>query len=395
MNEAPHNVEARGGRRLKIAVDARYLTGRPSGIGRYSESLLLALARLKTEHTWHVLVQPGYQPPEALRGAMQWHAVALAPIGQGTLLRVGGLIDALRCDVAHVHCPLVPLRLQTPLVVTFHDWQPLTEPEFSAGRPWPLPQCYTQFYRWAYPRAARRARAIVNVSEATRAETVRFVPESAGRARAILSGLDDFFRQPASATECAAVRQRFALPKRYLLYVGSTRPNKHLPLLLETYAQLKAGGERAGLVLVLTKDRFWGAAEAALRRLGLEREVCVLEGLDETALRAIYREAALFTMAATGEGFGFPLLEAMAQGVPTVIRAAGSLPELAGEAGICVPGGDAEALAEVWLKLLNEKELAERLGRAGAARAALFRWEDAARQTLAVLEQAAEKDVGA
>jgi hypothetical protein len=97
---------------MRVAIDARYLDGTPSGIGRYSENLLRALGDLNTETEWHVVVHEKYDPPPQLKKRMRFYPARWRPLSAGTLLRIGKKIDALGCDVAHVLCPVIPLQLK-------------------------------------------------------------------------------------------------------------------------------------------------------------------------------------------------------------------------------------------------------------------------------------------
>src|SRR5207253_2917822 len=146
---------------------------------------------------------------------MRFYRVPWRPLSIGTLLLMGKNIDALHCDLAHILRPVIPLKINTPLVVTFHDWQPLSEKEFSASRPWPLKAGYDAFYHWAYPRTAAKARAIVNVSAATQRETAKYAPQVQARSHVVLSGLDQFFRQLPAEEESDRTAAELGLPHNY------------------------------------------------------------------------------------------------------------------------------------------------------------------------------------
>src|SRR5262249_3546066 len=159
------------------------------------------------------------------------------------------------------------------------------------------------FYRWAYPRAARKAAAIINVSAATQSDTLRYVPESRGKSHAVLSGLDPFFRDLPAGEEIGRTARELNLPEEYLLFVGSTRPTTRLPVLLEAFARLTAKRPALHLVAALAKDRFYPALAERIEKLAPGSKLRICERLSDTELRVLYRQAKMFILPSSGEGF--------------------------------------------------------------------------------------------
>ena len=176
-----------------------------------------------------------------------------------------------------------------------------------------------------------------------------------------------------------------ALQPGFLLAVGTIEPRKNYPRLLAAYRRLKAGGLAPPLVVV---GRVGWAYGSALDELRAERGVYLLGHVDDATLRGLYQAAAALAFPSIYEGFGLPLLEAMAEGLPAVVGEAGALPELAGDAALLVDPFDVEAIAAGLERVLTDSELRTRLAGAGRGRAARFTWAAAAEATLRILDAA-------
>lgn len=371
----------------RVAIDARYLSDRPSGIGRYSENLVRRLPALAPGIEWVVLAGEGWTPPDPVPKNLKIVRPGIRPGGPGSLT-LGGVINRLGCQVIHFHSPIIPLNLRVPYIVTFHDWQPLVDPEFHSGRPWPLPQMYEAFYQRMYPQAARKARAVIADSDYTAGLTRTFVPEAALRVRRIHCGLDRRFLVEAAGADNAAEREAEIGP-RNILYVGSDRPNKNLPTMIRAFARIRARPDfkHITLTMIMSGGRFASRIRELIKAEGRDSHVRILDELSDDELIARYRGASLLSFASEHEGFGFPLLEGMACGVPVVIADSGSLPEIARGAARIVPPRDADALAEAWAELLAGGEDAARRIELGRLRARDFDWDRCAAETLAVIEE--------
>jgi len=214
------------------------------------------------------------------------------------------------------------------------------------------------------------ADAVICVSEATRQDLLHFYEIDPRRAMTIHSGLSVLSPQSS------------VLNKRYILFVSTIEPRKNLGVLLDAFARL-----RDGRSLVVVGKIGWKSEEIA-RRLTAPG-VIHLDYVDPERLAAVYANADLFVFPSIYEGFGFPLLEAMAQGVPTIAARSSSLPEIGGDAALYFDPRDARELQQLIERVTSDAALREELIARGRARAAEFRWEVAAEKTLDVLRRAA------
>ncbi len=250
-----------------------------------------------------------------------------------------------------------------------------------------FPGAHTLLNRWyltlMMPRFLAAADAIVADSEATRRDALRLYRLDEGRVQVVHAGVSPRFR-PGGLEAVAGVRRRYGLPEGMILYVGTIEPRKNLVALLEAYRALRDRGRNERLVIAGRQG--WHAAPflRRLRQLGLQHEVILPGHIDDRDLPALYSAAKVFVFPSLYEGFGLPVLEAMACGTPVICSDASSLPEVAGEAALLVPPRDVGGLAEAMGAVLSDGALRAELARRGLARARLFTWEKAAHAMQAV-----------
>jgi glycosyltransferase involved in cell wall biosynthesis len=224
--------------------------------------------------------------------------------------------------------------------------------------------------------ALRRAAALPCISAATRDDLVRLFPRAAAKATVIPLAADAAFSDP------VAVPGHADLTKPYVLAVGTLEPRKNLERLVAAWSLLPAD-LRARFDLALVGPRGWD--DNAILRTAHDTGALLLGRVGEAELRALYAGAAAFAYPSLYEGFGLPVLEAMAAGAPVITSSSSSLPEVAGDAALLVDPRDTRAIAEAIRAVLVDPALGERLRVAGRARAAQFSWQRTARETLALL----------
>jgi glycosyltransferase involved in cell wall biosynthesis len=222
--------------------------------------------------------------------------------------------------------------------------------------------------------------AVICVSESTRQDLLRYYEADPSRIVTVLSGAAPMPLSPGH-------ERRTTLPKRYILFVSTIEPRKNLGVLLDAFEALKARGAYDGALVVV--GRIGWKSESLVKRLH-GRDVHHLDYLEAEELAAVYAGAELFVFPSLYEGFGFPLVEAMAHGVPAIAARSSSLPEVGAGAALYFEPGDAKELASLIERATTDAELRASLVARGRARVAELRWDRAAAQTLAVLRRAAE-----
>ncbi len=278
------------------------------------------------------------------------------------------------------------VRAPCPQVTTVHDMQYERFPEdFST------PALFAM--RALVPAAVRRSAVTIAVSEFSRVEILRFVHGAdPRRVVAVPEAADPFFAAPPTDPEGAAAEARLlsgcSRNERFALVVSNSYPHKSLETAVFAFSRLAQRFPDLRLVVLGRARRGEGALLSAIRetRAG-ERVVRLDGGVSRERLSALYRAAELLLFPSRYEGFGLPVLEAMSAGLRVVAARAGSVPEVAGEAALLCPPGDAAAMAGAAASILSDPALAERLRAAGRARAAAFSWERSAAGVLAALRQ--------
>lgn len=280
-----------------------------------------------------------------------------------------------RFDLVHALAFASPLINPCPSVVTIYDLTFIRYPErLSRAR-----RVYLQALT---PRSCRLARRILAISESTKADLVELLAIPPGKIDVTPLGYDQERFKPLPADQVAAFRRDNDLPETFWLFLGTLEPRKNLLTLLEAYAQLPAQ-ERP--LLVLAGAPGWGYAPiyAAIDRLHLNDSVRLpgFVQVDEMALW--YNAASAFVYPSVFEGFGLPVLEAMACGTPVITSGISSLPEVASNAGVLLPPHDVDAWAAALIRARDDADWRAQASMAGLVRAQEFTWQRTAKLTIA------------
>jgi glycosyltransferase involved in cell wall biosynthesis len=265
-------------------------------------------------------------------------------------------------------------------VVTVHDLTLLTHPEWHEASK-------VRYFGWALRRAVRSARRVLCVSATTARDLAERLEVAPGRIDVTRLGTD---LRPAGEAEVAALRRRLGLDGPYLLGLGTVEPRKDLPTLVRAFASL-AGELPHRLVLAGLAGWGQGALAAAVAQSGVADRVLLTGYLPEADKAALFTGADVFAYPSRYEGFGLPVLEAMACGTPVVTTTGGSLPEVAGDAALLVDPGDPDALAAALAKLAGDPAARQAAAARGRTRAAAFTWERCAAETAAAYHRALDR----
>ena len=292
-------------------------------------------------------------------------------------------------DLLFVPSHVLPLARPRRSVVTVHDLGYHYHPE--AHTAW-----QNVYLRWSTRHNARSATRVLADSEATRRDLVNYYHTPPDRIAVVYPGRDETLAPVSDPALLAGVRARYGLADPYLLYVGTLQPRKNLVRLVQAFSRLPAllaGQEQPphlpGLVLAGMKGWLHDEIVSQVRALGLEGQVLLPGYVPEDDLPALLSGALAFVFPSLYEGFGLPVLEAMACGTPVICSNTSSLPEVAGDAALLVDPHDVESLARAMLRLLMNGHLRSELAARGLEQARRFSWRRCARETLAVLEAAA------
>ncbi len=373
----------------RIGIDARYLENENTGVGRYSYNLITHLLEEDKQNAYSVVIREDYTGRLPAGENATYVRVPYAPITLSSLLAMSGRVRGLGLDLWHAHFPISPLFPGTPFLVTVHDLQPLRVPTIGARRPLPLRVGYRVFYPLAYRYALSCAKAILAVSLATRKEIQDCFDIPHEKIHVIHGALDDRFQGAGTSAIQGEEKREFALPERFLLYVGATLPHKNLGNMLRGFAGAlkQPGREDLFLVMAGRESRFERDLLDLAEGLEITERVRRIGYVGQEDLPHLYEKAAALLYVSCYEGFGFPPLEAMEHGLPVIASSHSSLPEVVGSAGMFVDPDDVEGIAKAIGKILDDPGLRQRLRKQGEKNLERFSWRHAARKTLEVYER--------
>lgn len=369
---------------MRIGIEGRTLQGPRYGVARYLRNLLRHLVELGPDNEYIIYLSEPIEPLGIDSGALSSREISMRP---SLLWRHLRLPLAMKRDGVELHFSpsyFLPLLKLCPAVVVVHDLIIKVHPEWFGASP---------RFRFddIFWREVKRAERIITVSEHSRGDIVRLLGVDPARVAVIPEAADEFFRPVEDENALAGMREKHGLPEDFILTVGAVHTRRNLERLIEATA---AAGRRLGrelfLLIVGSPAPFSPPVDIAgtARRCGMEGRVKRVEFVDEEELLLLYNACGLFAYPSLYEGFGLPVIEAMACGAPVACSNTTSLPEVAGEAAAYFDPYSAEDMARTMALVLDDTEIREDLSRAGLARAASFSWRRAAEETLRVFEQA-------
>jgi glycosyltransferase involved in cell wall biosynthesis len=361
---------------MHIALNAQLVSFsesyRNAGVSRYTYQLIAGLARYDTGHRYSVFVTardgaaapavPGEQvhlvpaqwPTERPVQRVLWEQMALP-----------GLLRRMGVEVFHSPVNVLPSRLPCASVVTILDMAFLHYPQFYR----PTRRIYQRTFT---TRSAHAATLVIALSESTKQDVINVgVPPA--NVRVIYPSIEERFQPVKDPQRLQAFRATHQLPERYILFLGTLEPRKNVVHLLEAYARLRAmDPETPPLVLAGAKGWYYETIFQRARSLGIQHAVTFAGYVRDEDQPLWYAAAELFVYPSLFEGFGLPVVEAMACGTPVVTSAVSSLPEAAGDAGVLVDPTSPEALAYAMRSVLADSTTRLRLSAAGLYQASRF-----------------------
>lgn len=369
---------------MRIGIDAsRATTTQPTGTERYSRRLINELLDMPTGHQFRLYMRER-PPADAFRDVPHAAQVIIPFPRLWTHLRLSVEMVVRPPDVLFVPAHVLPLIHPRRSVVTVMDLGYLHYPETHRR----LERFYLdRSTRWNAAQASR----VIAISQATRDDLITRYGTDAEKIAVIYPGIDEEMARVEDVERIEQTKARYGLRARYLLYVGTLHPRKNLVRLIRAFgALLRAwppeSGETPALVLGGKKGWLYADIFDEVRRLGLQDRVVFPGYIPQADLPALLSGADLFVFPSLFEGFGFPILEAMACGVPVVTSRASCLPETAGDAALLVDPLDVEGIAHGMMQALTDANLRAQLTARGRRRAAQFTWSRCAREILDVLE---------
>ncbi len=368
---------------MRIGYDGSAIGPRPSGVGHYAASLLDALlTQFPSSQFLFLSHRARHESAGANLVLTQKRSFAVKELWMQAWLP--HILARHNPDLCHFTNSVVPLCFRRPYVVTVHDLSLIRHPEWHPRwrRLW-----MGNILRPSVVRASR----IICDAESTRRDILEWAPVDPARVQVIPLAARASFFGARSEGEKAAIREKYALFRPFILYVGNIEPRKNLSRLLEAFGRLNPPG--IDLVLVGRRAWDWREALGESGNRGARGKVRTLGYVSEQDLSALYQSARAFVYPSLMEGFGLPVLEAMASGTPVLASNVEPLASLVGDAGRLVRPDCTREWQLALVEAIEDRRMCAVLGARGRARAEQYSWDRVARETMSCYEAALSQPI--
>lgn len=372
---------------LIVGIDAGPLLGH-GGISGYVGPLVRSLLAVDPDTHYHLILRRSWLAHPAASSLEKLAPVIRLPVPDRVLAfcweHLGWTLPVGRrfwggLDLFFATCLVTPTLPHGRVVSIVYDLIPLRLPELFPDH---------ERFRRKLERLVARSAAVIAISRRTKADLAELLGVDGSLVRVIYPGRSQDF-EPMPPSRPAEVAKHHGIDGRYILYVGSLGPHKNVSTLLRAYQRARREGGLAAKLVVVGSPR-WGQETLAVREALPVRDDIVLAGeVPQDDLPALYAGADCFVFPSRYEGFGLPVLEAMACGTPVILSDRGALPEVAGEAGCYVDPDDEEALAGAICRIAGDAETRAHMASAGLEQAGRFSWAQSATDLLALFREVA------
>lgn len=362
---------------MRVVIDGRGIMSQLDGIGRYSLNLISELIETREDISFEVLVHDGFSRDVLCRLPCRAsiHAVPYRHISPKTVLSMGGLVDDLGGDLFHSLFLFQPLIMRTPGIITIHDTMWFQHPRLQAkGKPVTLAAGW--LYYWVLTRlCVMKASKIAVVSEATREDLVEWCPSSGSKVAVVGVGLDRRFRSAAESPPDHQEARKLGLPDEpFFIHVSNGKPYKNTSRVIEAFARV-AGYIGHHLVIIGRSSAFSHQIHRIIERMDLTDRVRFMGSVSDKQVVLLLKSATALVFPSLYEGFGLPVLEAMACGCPVMTSRRGSLAEISGDAPLFVDPESLESLSSGIVELARNEELRDMLRQRGYRQASKYTWK--------------------
>ena len=368
---------------MNIGIEGRNISIL-GGVGLYVSQLIKNISTLRQDNNKILLFTRAKAfPPFDLKGINNIKLIISNPLIWSQLSIPAALVKN-NIDIYHGTKNTLPFitKKNTKYVVTIHDIVMFE-----------LPKLFTLtekvYWFFSVKNAIKKANIIITVSKSTKQSIIKRYKAAENKIRVIPLGVDCHKFYPTSEKDKQKIKALYDLPEKYILYVGNKRPNKNLKRLLLAYKNLLTNYPRAPkllLVIGIDSDKKFNL-RSYIDKMSLSEKIVILENLEDDNLRQVYAAAELFIYPSLYEGFGLPVLEAMASGVPVIASNTSSIKEVAGEAGYLINPYNTKDITDSLRVLIENDRLRQELIRKGLTRAKQFSWEKMAKETYKIYQE--------
>jgi glycosyltransferase involved in cell wall biosynthesis len=366
---------------MRILIDAREARKVISGLGRYALNLVRHLALIDRENEYIVLRHPSY--PEPLVVQENFREIVI-PFGISTVRNIlfgASRINSIQADIYHALFHFLPMGVHAKRVVTLHDliWVDHSDIAYSSHlRQWWVRQFGAPFIR----QALLAADHVIAISECTRKAALSRYSLPEEKFSMIHHGIDPLF----SAVDSCGSRSTVREGRRFIFSLGHTKPYKNIPRLIQAFAKIAPLYPDLFLMIVGRGDEYPSLLQMT-HEVGLQERVLFKHQMSDEEVRTCFQEALFFAFPSLVEGFGFPVVEAMASGCPVLTSRESSMGEIVGNAAILVDPYEVDSIVQGMQRLIEDASLRQALSDKGRNRAGCFTWQTCAEKTLTVYQR--------
>lgn len=372
---------------MRIGIDIRSVLSTKTGVGHYTDILCKNLAKLDKENTYDLFYFNFLRKKNAVDiKAPNVNAEPIRTIPGRICNRLWRYINypkgswlMRKKDIVHFPNFTIMPGTEGKVVLTVHDLSFIRYPHFTEPK-------NLKFLNIIFPKSLERADHIITISEFSKKELIDLYNIDPKKITVILLGVDEKFKKVYSSSEINAVKEKYKTGDNYILSLGTLEPRKNIPTLIEAFDLFCAQNPNSPYKLVLTGMKGWLYEKifSSIKNQNTKDRIIFTGYILDEELPLIYQGSSLFICPSFYEGFGLPVAESMASGVPVITSTAEALREIGQDATITFDPKDAKELTAKIISLLNNPEKQKLLQKAGLKRAQEFCWEKTAEKTLAV-----------
>ena len=350
------------------------------GIGQFAGSILDQLSKLKTGHTFWIYLK-NKPISDFPKESDSWKYKIVGPKAFWTQIGLPfHLYTSKKPDVFFSPTHYAPRLSPVPTVIAVMDMSFIHFPELFRKKD------LFQLKNWT-SYSVRRASRVITISQASKSDIIKTYNISKDRVDVVYPGIDYARFDEKSSME--TIKEKYNVPKRYILFVGTLQPRKNIARLIEAFDKVIKDKNMSDLSLVIIGKKGWMYEDIlnTPKKLGIEDKVMFLDFVPDVDMPAFYKNAQVFVLPSLYEGFGLPILEAMKYNCPVITSNVSSLPEVGGDAVLYVDPESVDDIAKKIAQLISDEKLREKLIEKGREQIKKFDWEKSARQVLSILEE--------
>ncbi|MDQ2752030.1 MAG: glycosyltransferase family 4 protein [Bacteroidota bacterium] len=372
---------------MKIAIEAQRLF-RPQkhGMDVVAYELLRRLPLQKDEHEYHVLVKDGKDKCIGPIGSRTIHAIQHAPYAVWEQALLPNYCDMIKADVLHCTASTAPLKVKQPLILTLHDVIFLEQSYVKASWYQRLGNTYRSTI---IPAIAKKAEHIITVSEYQKNAISERLSIPKEKMSVIYNGVDDRFFTLYNETQITATLEKYGIEPGYIFFMANSDPRKNTIGVLNAYAMLVSRYPASPRLVIkgLRKEQLQHLLQRA-GLLSLQSHIDLVGYVEHEDLPSLYQGSSMLWFPSFKEGFGLPIIEAMACGVPVITSHTSCMPEIGGDAVLYINPNYPQTITHATTQILEDTAIARQLSQRGRERARLFTWDNAAKKLVQIYNKA-------